>query len=140
MISDLEAIDIISRIKQNLPSIMLSDISASDKGMLSILVYLSSCKEETYANTIANHLKISKARVAVLLKKLEKKGLITKYKSPTDARIEIVEMTSKGESQLNNIKLMTASTIQKIEQEIGKKDLEEFITILGKIKLAMDKK
>ena len=140
MISETETVDIIKRIKQNLPSILFRDISAMDRGMLSILMYLDNYGEGAYANTMASHLQISKARVAVLLQKLEKRGLIAKSKSPKDARIEIVTMTLDGKKELNNINQMIQSTTQRVLEKIGKEDVEEFIRILGAIKKVMDNK
>ena len=58
-----------------------------------VLAYLTQADGEVIAGDIARKLGVSTARVAALLKAMEKNGLVTRHASPADARRTVVEIT-----------------------------------------------
>lgn len=94
-----------------------------------ILAYLSKISFDVSAGKLARVLKVSTARIAVLLKKLVKNNLIKKYSNPDDARITMVSLTEKGKHFITNEFETTLKSLKKIIDKIGLKDLEEFIRI-----------
>ena len=60
------------------------------------------------AGQISEILEVSTARVAVLLKKMDSKGLITKKHSTDDARVTIVSITEHGKDIINIAKEINA--------------------------------
>ena len=64
------------------PSAHFQNIDKNAAGIRAILKYLSETDETVTAGKICERIRVSTARVAVLLKKMEAKGLIEKDKDP----------------------------------------------------------
>ncbi|MBQ3253251.1 MAG: winged helix-turn-helix transcriptional regulator [Acholeplasmatales bacterium] len=134
MITKEEAILLLDRMKKTRPDHFFEKVNDSDEGMRFVLIYLSKHNDDVYATNIANEMHISRARMAILLKKLEAKDLISKYPSKTDKRIEVIRITDKGLEEVNRIKDNVISTIIKIVDVVGIDDINNFIDISSKIK------
>ncbi|MDL2300168.1 MarR family winged helix-turn-helix transcriptional regulator [Clostridiaceae bacterium OttesenSCG-928-D20] len=92
-----EQIDIILEKFEEVHSAKLTRRMDGNKaGMGAVLRLLSQSKEPVSAGQISEALGVSTARVAVLLKKMSAKSLITKETSEVDARITIVRLTETG--------------------------------------------
>ncbi len=87
---------LLERLEKAPPSEHFQHIDNNPVGIRAILKYLSETNEKVTAGKISEHLKVSTARVAVLLKKMEAKGLIEKEHDPDDGRIVIVELSGHG--------------------------------------------
>jgi len=86
------------------------------------------------AGTISDRLDISTARVAVLLKKMDVKGFITKEKDPIDARVTIVNLTDFGRKTIESMWEEVKSQMGKVIDEIGEERLLEYIEISKEIR------
>lgn len=69
-----------------------------------ILMMLSCCREKPSQKDLAKQLEISTAAVAVIIKKLELNGYITKTSAQTDGRFNEIEITPKGRSVVEETK------------------------------------
>ena len=83
---------------------------------------------------ISDRLDISTARVAVLLKKMVAKGLITKEKDPIDARVTIVKLTEYGRETIEHMWADVKAQMGKVIDEIGEDRLLEYIEINKEIR------
>ena len=113
MISREQAIEIIEKLRASKPAQIFQNVSDMDAGMKFVLMFLSESSKEVYASTISEKMNISRARVAVLLKKMEFKGLITKTSSKTNV-VKVIEKI--GINKLNDF-LDTAFSIKSILEE-----------------------
>ncbi len=134
MITREQTIEVLNKITSNKPADFFKKIGSADKGLGFVLIYLSKSCSEVYASTISEKMNISRARVAVLLKKLESKNYIEKTSSAKDARIEIIKPTKKGLEKANELIEKTLSTTAKVIEEVGLDDINKFIEISSKIK------
>lgn len=125
---------IIDKINKVNPFDFLNLIDKNGQGMNSILSYLKTKKENVTAGELAIQLNVSTARIAVLLKKLEKFNMIVKKISPLDARVTIVEITEIGEKHIEEETNKSISIMQKILKKVDPKEIEEFIRLATKIK------
>ena len=125
---------IIDKINKVNPFDFLNLIDKNGQGMNSILSYLKTKKEDVTAGELAIQLNVSTARIAVLLKKLEKLNMIVKKISPLDARVTIVEITKIGEKHIDEETKKSVSIMQKILKKVDPKEIEEFIRLATKIK------
>ena len=125
---------IIDKINKVDPFDFLNLIDKNGQGMNSILSYLKTKKENVTAGELAIQLNVSTARIAVLLKKLEKCNMIVKKISPLDARVTIVEITEIGEKHIEEETNKSISIMQKILKKVDPKEIEEFIRLATKIK------
>ena len=125
---------IIDKINKVNPFDFLNLIDKNGQGMNSILSYLKTKKEDVTAGELAIQLDVSTARIAVLLKKLEKLNMIVKRISPKDARVTIVEITQTGLKHIDEETKKSVSIMQKILEKVDPKEIEEFIRLATKIK------
>ena len=125
---------IIDKINKVNPFDFLNLIDKNGQGMNSILSYLKTKKENVTAGELAIQLNVSTARIAVLLKKLEKFNMIVKKISPLDARVTIVEITEIGKKHIEEETNKSISIMQKILKKVDPKEIEEFIRLATKIK------
>lgn len=125
---------IIDKINKVNPFDFLNLIDKNGQGMNSILSYLKAKKEDVTAGELAIQLDVSTARIAVLLRKLEKLNMIVKRISPKDARVTIVEITQTGLKHIDEETKKSVSIMQKILEKVDPKEIEEFIRLATKIK------
>lgn len=138
MVTREQVLDILVKIKKNKPAKFFNAIDETSAGMNFILFYLSEHNTDTYASTVADEMRISRARVAVLIQKLINKGFIEKTISSTDARIEVLKITEKGLEEINNFKEHMITNVTKVIEEIGLDEIYKFIDISAKIKNIVD--
>ena len=115
-----------------------SKIDESQKGIGFVLVYLQEADHEVIAGELARELNVSTARIAALLRKMEKGGLIVRYHSSEDARQTVVEITQAGTEYVDKMKEQILTKIELLLEKVGKEDMEEFIRISHKVKEVFD--
>lgn len=101
-------------------------------GMYVVLKILDDNKELS-AGDVSEALGVTTARTAVILKTLEKKGLVKKTKSETDARKTIVKITNAGLLSLNERKQKIIGTIENYMSVLNDNDAKNFYDILQKL-------
>lgn len=90
------------------------------------------------AGDVSEAMGVSTARVAVLLKKMESKGLITKENDKNDARITRVSLSEKGEAVANQMKENMRKHISNVIERLGMEKLKLFIELSVEVKNAMN--
>ena len=130
-----QVLSIIKKLKENKPAKVFKKVSDDlDSGVRFVLLYLTDNKGEVYASSISEAMNISRARVGILLNKMEDKGYISKKASYKDARIEVVNLTDKGLKRCNEIKDEIAKYISIIVDKVGFNELNHFLDTACKIK------
>lgn len=92
----------------------------------------------TTSGRLSELLGVSTARVAVLLKTMAAKGLITKEKDVLDARITVVSLTPFGEETILKMREEMYKQINRIIDHVGFERLEEFFTISKEIEKVVE--
>lgn len=131
---DDQVLSIIEKLKNDQPAKALKKVSDLDSGMRFVLIHLADSKDGVYASTISEKMCISRARVGILLKKMENKEYITKSTSAKDGRIEVIKITAKGLKKCNEIKAEIVKNINKLIDEIGYDELNSFLDMADRIK------
>lgn len=139
MTKDDKMLSLIKEINECRPHEIFELFYVSEKGIYAILNYLFEHNTETVAGDLSRDLNISTARVAVLLKKMEFRGFIKKYKSDKDMRKTIVVITNKGKKALNKLKIKLVNEMNALIEKVGIEDIETFLKISKKIKITMSK-
>ena len=132
-INEQSVIHLISQLSLSKPGILFDELDGTSKGEGSILLYLYH-HDEAFAKDLAKDLKVSPARVAKILKKLEKKKMIIKIKSSTDKRKIAIKLREQGQKIVSASYKKTISKISSIVNKVGIKDIKEYIRISKKIK------
>ena len=125
---------IFEKLKESKPAKAFKKVPDLDSGMKLVLMYLNGNNEEIYASTISEKMNISRARVGILLKKMENKNYITKTISDKDARIEVINITDKGLAKCREIEFETIKCITILIDKIGYDELNNFLDTANKIK------
>lgn len=134
MVTREQALFIMNKVKKNKPNDVFKNVSEMESGMRFVLLYLSEHSGEVYASTISEKMNISRARVAVLLKKMEGKGYITRRSSTKDARIEVINITQEGLDRLTTLQEDMINHISKVIEKVGYEQLNEFLDMAINIK------
>lgn len=89
------------------------------------------------AGAISEAMGVSTARVAVLLKKMESKGLITKESDKTDARVTVVCLSDEGRAEAKRMKENMLRHISDVIDKVGMEKIMQFIELSVEMKNAM---
>lgn len=116
------------------PVDLFKNINKTQAGIGAVLRMLYDSNGTVTAGQISEVLGVSTARVAVLLKKMAAKGLITKAHDCNDARVTIVRLTEKGGDIVVQMRDDLFTQIGNIIDTIGEERLMEFIGISKEIK------
>lgn len=133
-----EAQEMLHKLRACRSKSVFGKIDESQKGIGFVLVYLQEANHEVIAGDLARELGVSTARIAALLRKMEKNGLIVRYRSAEDARQTVVQITQEGSAYVDKMKEQMLIKMELLIEKVGRKDLEEFIRISHKIKETFD--
>ena len=79
--STQEAQEFLRKIHACRPKSFFCKIDEIERGMNFVLIYLANTKHEVLAGELAKELNVSTARIAALLKTMEKNGFVQRYHS-----------------------------------------------------------
>ena len=132
-----EAQELLCKIHACRPKFFFGKIDESQRGIGFVLAYLREVKHEVIAGELARELGVSTARIAALLKAMEKNGLIVRQRSSEDARQTVVKITEAGVEYDDRIRELIISKMELLIERVGKSELNEFIRISDKIREAL---
>lgn len=121
------------------PNHIFERFNNMEKGIQFILLYLYEHNKEIIAGDLASSLKVSTARIAVLLKKMEKRDLIIRRPSAQDGRKTVVELTDLGRKTVEAMRKKALDKMERLIEEIGEEDILAFIRISLKIREFMER-
>ncbi len=132
-----DAEELMEKFRSCAPKKFFSSVEEAERGIGFILVFLYRSDGEVIAGDIAREMNVTTARVAALLKKMEKNGLITRECSSKDGRRTVVKITGKGTAAVIRKRAELLKRTELLIEKVGKKDLEDFIRISQKIRDAL---
>ena len=119
---------------KNRPQKIFNEIDKTEVGVFAVIKYLYESKTTVTSADICKSLQISSARMAVLIKRLESKGLVIKMNSQFDSRTKILKLSENGEQLANEVEMKMYHTMGKIVDEFGINELKEMFEKLTKLK------
>lgn len=125
---------VVERMKQAHPAHFFKCVDEMQVGIGAALQLLYESEEEVTAGRISDELKVSTARVAVLIRKMVSKGLVTKEQSARDARVTIVRLTDFGTRTVEEVWEEICRKIGTVIDTVGEERLLTFISIAEEIK------
>ena len=129
----------LAKLCSSMPRSCYSKLEMTQRGFGFILDYLEQAEGEVVAGDLARKLNVSAARIAALLKKMEKNGFITRHTSSKDARQIIIEITPAGIAFVDNMREQTLIKVESLLNQVSKEDLETYIRISHQIREAMER-
>lgn len=115
------------------PSEQFQSIDKNTMGIRAILKYLYETDGRVTAGKISEHMKVSTARVAVLLKKMVAKGLIERENDSEDGRIVVVRLSEYGRLSAYRLRENIYKTMGEIIDRVGMDRMLEFAEISNEI-------
>ena len=125
---------IFQKMRESHPKEFFHHMDETQAGIGAVLRLLYVENKPVTAGKISDTLGISTARVAVLLRKMESKGLIIKEKNPLDARVTIVRLTDMGTEMIKDAWEEIQKQMGEIIDTVGEERLLEYIEINNEIR------
>ena len=125
---------ILKKMEGSNPVDFFKSVNELQMGIGAVLQILQKAQGVVTAGQISEEMGVSTARVAVLLKKMAAKGLITKEKGVMDGRVTIVRLTESGENIASKMRHEMWVQVEKIIDSIGEEKVLEFIEISNEIR------
>ena len=133
-----EAKELLEKIRSSRPQDFFGKLDTVLTGVGYVLTYLDSADGVVLAGDLARELNVSTARIAALLNKMERNGLVMRTGTPDDARKTVVEITQAGRIFLHERQKELMRMADVLIEKVGKDDINEFIRISGEIRNALE--
>lgn len=133
MATEEEVMKIIEKYKETCPDKFWQHKDTTNAGLGAVLRCLMKHEGQATAGQIKEDINVSTARVAVLTKKMQERGWVIRFKSPSDARVTMVKLTDEGMELGLSIRRNIRQEIEKLIDEIGAEKLIEFIEMRERI-------
>ena len=128
----------LSELKACRPRSFFGKLDETQRGISFVLAYLEETSGEVIAGDLARVLSVSTARIAAMLRTMEKNGLITRGTSAEDARRTVVNITPEGVVYAEKVRESILEKVELLVDRVGMEDLEEFLRISEKMKKALE--
>ncbi|MFI3176628.1 MAG: MarR family winged helix-turn-helix transcriptional regulator [Eubacteriales bacterium] len=119
---------------ENRPHHAFDEMREHESGTIAVLKFLSEQETNVKSKDISSALGISTARMAVLLKKMERKGFIIKTNSQVDGRITIVSLSEQGHRIMNTIHQQMECSIEKLVDQFGLDKIRDVFQCMNEFK------
>ncbi len=129
---DVEAV--IKRFGECRPDIFLKKVDETNVGIDLMLRLLCTENGELSPGAIAERMDVSTARVAVLLRKTEARGLIEKGADPEDARRTRIRISDAGKRRVRELDGSVRELVGEVIDGVGMEKLTMFIDISEEIR------
>ena len=127
-------LNIMQQLHHKPPDDILRKFSDDNAGIGCMLKYLYETENPVSAGEISRFMRVSTARVSVLLKKMYEKGYICRCNCSEDARRLMISLSEKGKAEYLVRQERMIEIFSNIIDRIGKEQMEEFISISNEIK------
>lgn len=133
-----EAIAIMKEMLTCIPRDFFSKMDEVSRGTGFVLAYLDEAETEVFPSDIARDMNVSTARIAAMLRQLEKNGFITRESSSQDGRKTVVTLTKLGRTWIQRTKEQAVDKTELLLERVGSEDIQDFIRLSKKIKAALE--
>ena len=122
-----EAQDYLKKLFESSPKSFIESMDDKSRGTFVLLKTLSETDKEVCAGDVSKMFGVSTARVAVVIKKLVKKGLVATATAEDDKRKVIIRITDSGRQEVNRIEDEMIDYMKVLVREVGQRDMNEFL-------------
>lgn len=130
---------LMEELKKAPPAECFQNFDMSTAGIRAILKILNETDTKVTAGDLSEYMKVSTARIAVLLKKMEAKGFIEKEHDSADGRVVVVRLSNKGKELADKFKANLYAHIGEMIDKIGMDRMLEFAAVSNEIQSLMKK-
>ena len=138
MITDQEILAILAEFNSIKPLSFLQKIDIQSMGIGNVLGFLLRSEGPVSAGEISEYMNVSTARVAVLIKKMAEKGLITRETDPEDRRRVMCSITPAGRAVLEEKQKEILLYSRAVLEHFGTDRVQDFIESCREIKSVVE--
>ena len=124
---------VIARFFSKKPGELSKKFSEDNAGINFVLRLLEDAGTPLTAGEISKRSCVSTARVAVLIKKMQDKGLVRREEDEHDRRKARISITEKGSSEVRRSKELFIKMVERLIDEIGIEEINNFFMTSEKI-------
>ncbi len=124
---------LMEQLKKAPPAECFQNFDMSTAGIRAILKILNETDSKVTAGDLSEYMRVSTARIAVLLKKMETKGLIEKEHDSADRRVVVVKLSNRGKELADKFKANLYAHIGEMIDKIGMDRMLEFAAVSNEI-------
>ncbi|MCM1507792.1 MAG: MarR family transcriptional regulator [Ruminococcus flavefaciens] len=132
-------ISVMKRLHEKPSDDTLRKFNDDNAGISCMLKYLSDTDEPVSAGEISRFMRVSTARVSVLLKKMQEKNFIVRENCSEDARRLMISLSDEGRAECLKRREEMIELFSRIIDEVGRERMEEFISISHQMKKVVEK-
>lgn len=121
------------------PKDFFAGVEGLRTGMGGVLWYIDAVGGSAFPADIAKTLGISTARVATILNKIETGNYVSRSDSTEDARKTVVSILPAGKEYLDCLRNRVLGVANGVIEEIGRDDIEKYVSLSEKIKSVSEK-
>ncbi len=133
-----EVFEALELFKKHSPQRIFKEVNKSEIGALAVIKLLHENEKKLTSSDLCKRLKISSARMAVLIKRLKSKGLVEKMDSDTDSRSKILYLSEKGVALAHKLQANMYQTMEKIVDVFGLEELDSLFVKFNKVREILD--
>lgn len=126
--------ELLQKLKENRPRDFINSFDSSNVGMMAVLLHLYEHDQQATPGEISAAESVSTARMAVILKNLEKKGLIVRTAHPDDTRKVLIRLSPKGYAFIHEKQQIVTEMMTRLVEHIGYERMREYVNVSGEIK------
>jgi DNA-binding MarR family transcriptional regulator len=104
-----------------------------------VLCELDRCAEPVVMSRISERLNVTSSNLTGVVDRLERKGLVTRFRSKTDRRVQHIEMTSPGQAAFAEIAADNALWVARAFTELSDEEVIQLQNLLLKASLSATK-
>lgn len=138
MISREETAALLKRMAQSRPKKLFHRFDDTNAGIGCVVRYLSDAGRPVSAGEISQFMNVSTARVAVLLRKMDEKGLIVRNADPDDARKTMISLSEKCMKNVEEHKGYFLDFFSSVIERMGRERFEQFIELSEELRDAFE--
>ncbi|MDE6672089.1 MAG: MarR family transcriptional regulator [Ruminococcus sp.] len=127
-------LNVIQRLHPKPPNDVSRRFSDDNAGIACMLKYLYDAEKPVSAGEISRFMRVSTARVSVLLKKMYEKDYIIRDSCSEDARRLMISLSGAGKAEFIRRQEKMIETFSLIIDRIGTERMEEFISVSNEIR------
>ncbi len=116
------------------PGEVLRKMNESSTGIAAVLQFLREADGAVTAGQISAFMNVSSARMAVLLRKMESRGWITRHPGAADGRTTVVALSAQGRQKADALHAALCSQIEALIEKVGAERIAQFAEISREIR------
>lgn len=102
-----------------------------------LLAQLEKAKDGLVLGEISRRMMVSAGNITALVERLVEDGYITRAPSPSDKRVQIIKLTSRGHREFAKMAARHGEWIGGLFSGLGEKDAEMLMTCLARLKTSV---